>query len=347
MSGSAVHEHLRWAMNWHFDPATGSPFWLERAHKLGFDPRQDVQTIADLRRFPDFSDDLRRVPAEELIPRGVPAGEYDVFDSGGTTGVPKRIVEAASRGANADWVSDVFGVHGFPERGNWLHVGPSGPHVVGRSIRRIAKRRNGLFFTIDIDPRWVRKLIASGKREVAGDYVAHLVDQVEAIVTTQDIRVLFITPPLLEAICERPSVYEPLYENLGGIVWAGTSASSEMLHVIEHELFPNARLCGIYGNTLMGIAVQRPPEPGDDYPCIFRTFYPESLVEIVDEDTMRVVDYGQRGRVLMHVLFRDMFVPNVLERDAAVRIRPAAGEVVDGIADVGPAGTEDVIEGVY
>jgi hypothetical protein len=36
-------EFVRAAMRWHFDPATGSRYWLGRAGRLGFDPRQDVK----------------------------------------------------------------------------------------------------------------------------------------------------------------------------------------------------------------------------------------------------------------------------------------------------------------
>ena len=34
--------HVRETVAWHFDPATGSPFWLERAKSFDFDPVKDV-----------------------------------------------------------------------------------------------------------------------------------------------------------------------------------------------------------------------------------------------------------------------------------------------------------------
>lgn len=46
---------VRAAMDWHFNPATGSPFWLERARTLDFDPRTDVRTLADLALFPNVA----------------------------------------------------------------------------------------------------------------------------------------------------------------------------------------------------------------------------------------------------------------------------------------------------
>jgi len=34
--------HVREIVQWHFDPATGCPFWIERAESLDFDPREDI-----------------------------------------------------------------------------------------------------------------------------------------------------------------------------------------------------------------------------------------------------------------------------------------------------------------
>lgn len=338
--------HLREVIEWHFDPATASPFWLAKAKQLDFDPRDDVRTIADLRRFPDFSEELRRVPVEALIPRGAHDDAFEVFDSGGTTGLPKRIVDARSRAQNVDWCSEMLDKHGFPRHVNWLHIGPSGPHVVGRSVRYMAMRRGGRFFTIDMDPRWVKKLITSGQQEIAHDYVEHLMDQVEAVVTTQDIRCVFITPPMIEAVCARPKVYDILAERLEGLLWAGTAASDETLGLLG-SLFPNAKVSGWYGNTIMGIAAQRLPEAGDQQPCVFRPYHPGSIVEIVDGETGQLVEYGQRGRVLIHLLFKDAFIPNVMERDTALRITPVSGDSVDGIASVAPAAGRKIVEGVY
>src|SRR5262249_52926243 len=36
---------LREVVDWHFDPVTGTPFWLEFAAKAGWDPRRDVRTF--------------------------------------------------------------------------------------------------------------------------------------------------------------------------------------------------------------------------------------------------------------------------------------------------------------
>ncbi len=85
-------EFLRAAMSWHFSPETGSSFWLEQAQK--FDPIVDVRRFEDLTLFPNAVSTLRNVRAEDLVPRGYgPHPEVvGVYDSGGTTGAPKRVV---------------------------------------------------------------------------------------------------------------------------------------------------------------------------------------------------------------------------------------------------------------
>lgn len=342
--------HLRRTLRWHFDPDTGSAFWLRKARTLGFDPVEDIRTLADLRRFPDVSDELRTVPVEDLIPAGHADRSFEVFESGGTSGAPKRVVDSASRTLNVDWVSTVLDGHGFPRRVNWLHVGPTGPHVVGRTVRYLAQQRGGLCFTVDFDPRWVKRLLAGSRTDLAGEYRDYLLDQVELIVRSQDVRVLFITPPVLEALCARPELHERLAARLEGLLWAGTSISPESLRQIEETFFPRARVAAIYGNTLMGIAPQRPRQEGDVHPAVFRPYHPQSVVELVDPVTGGPVGYGERGQVLVHLLSLDMFLPNVLERDTAVRVRPAAGDTVDGLADVAPLpsqGGKKIIEGVY
>ena len=35
--------HARDIVRWHFDPATGCPFWLERAKGFDFNPLTDVK----------------------------------------------------------------------------------------------------------------------------------------------------------------------------------------------------------------------------------------------------------------------------------------------------------------
>ena len=62
---------VREVVAWHFDPQTGTPFWLEWAESAGFDPRKTVKGYADLDRFGFFQDEwLRGGPVRRFVPKG-------------------------------------------------------------------------------------------------------------------------------------------------------------------------------------------------------------------------------------------------------------------------------------
>lgn len=94
---------LRAAVAWHFGDDTGCVFWLRAAKDLDFDPLTEVTTFGDLRRFPNLLRELRNASVEDLIPRGYgdPAPIPLIFESGGTTGAPKRTAQLP------DWVEQV------------------------------------------------------------------------------------------------------------------------------------------------------------------------------------------------------------------------------------------------
>lgn len=344
------------AMEWHFSPATGSPFWVKRATELPFDPRRDIRTWEDLDLFPDVSEEWRDVPVDQLVPAGIDRKGWDfqVFDSGGTTGRPKRIVESRSRRQGVEWVSEVLDAHGVPGEGDghWLHIGPTGPHIVGRSIGLLAHQRQTFCHFIDFDPRWVKGLAKQGRSEEVGRYVRHILDQVLDVLRTQPVSVVFATPPVLEAIAADDTVLELVQKRARGIIWAGTSIGAETLYTLETEIFPDAAVVGMYGNTMMGIAPQRPKGSGEeDGSCVFIPYHPFSRVKLVDpEDPSREVPYGERGQARISLVSRDLLLPWTLERDTALRIRPDSTYPQDGVADVRPpvsGSAPAIVEGVY
>src|SRR5688572_24155942 len=75
---------------WHFDPATGCPFWLDYAKQLGWDPRTRIHKYDDLGLLGPFQDDwLRGGPARRWVPRAYADRPVYIFETGGSTGVPK------------------------------------------------------------------------------------------------------------------------------------------------------------------------------------------------------------------------------------------------------------------
>jgi len=68
----ALDAHVCAIVAWHFDPATGCPFWLEYAKKLGWDPRREITGFADLARLGRFEDEwLRGGPVTRWVPKGL------------------------------------------------------------------------------------------------------------------------------------------------------------------------------------------------------------------------------------------------------------------------------------
>ena len=58
---------VREVIEWHFDPATGCPFWLDWAAKAGWDPRREVHAYDDLDKFGGFEDEwLRGGPGAQV-----------------------------------------------------------------------------------------------------------------------------------------------------------------------------------------------------------------------------------------------------------------------------------------
>jgi phenylacetate-coenzyme A ligase PaaK-like adenylate-forming protein len=348
-----AEELIEAAMQWHFDPQTGSRFWLERARTLDFDPRRDVGTFADLRLFPNVANELRDIRVEDLIPRGYgpKADVVGVFESGGTTGAPKRVVLLA------DWMNRlmahqmrVMDARGDPRDVNWLSLGPSGPHLFDEIITWQARLRGGIKFSIDMDPRWVKKCIRDGRTEEADRYAEHLIDQGVFVLETQHIGVMMTTPPLLERIARRNELVSLINEKLQLIIWGGAQMDADTRDLFRTEIFPEATLCGTYGSTMiLGSATERPGLTEND-PVIFDPFSPYISFSVVDPITGEDVAYGERGQVVMNHMSKSMLLPNNLERDIATRIQPLPRQLGDSVADVSPVAvfeSEAVIEGVY
>ncbi|WOI58937.1 aminotransferase class III-fold pyridoxal phosphate-dependent enzyme [Streptomyces fradiae] len=341
------------AMEWHFNPQTGSRFWLERARTLDFDPRRDVRTEADLALFPNVVDELRDVRVEDLVPRGYGDAPVppDVYESGGTTGPPKRVAWLPDLHERLTaWHCEALDARGVPRGVNWLTIGPSGPHVFAPISRTMAHRRGGIPFTVDLDPRWVKKCVAEGRAEDAKRYAEHVLDQVRAILRSQDVGVVFTTPPLLEAMAGDDELAGLLDRKVSTLIWGGASMSVDTRTLLREEVFPGARLIGFYGSTMVGGGMYERAGSGPHEPSTFDPPYPFISLRVVDPATGATVPYGERGQVVMSHVSRSMLLPNNLERDTALRVRPAGDGAGDAVADIRPVptfGGTTVIEGVY
>lgn len=346
-------EFIDAAMRWHFTPSTGSKFWLDRVDGLHFDPSRDIKTHADLALFPNVVNELRRAPVADLVPRGYGSSPeiIGVYDSGGTTGEPKRVVlfkDWLER--SLEWKSARMDDLGFPRGVNWLIVAPSGPHIFGRLMAELPRMRGGVPFMVDLDPRWVRKCISEGRAEEANRYAEHVVDQAETILRSQSVGVLVATPPLLERMAVREGLVAIINDTVEVIMWGGAHMDPDTRALFQQDVFPGVKMVGQYGSTMiLGGSMER-PRYADARTCVFDSFSPYTTFSVVSPETGAQVPAGQRGQVVMHHISKAVLLPNNLERDLATSVAAPGGALGVSVADVAPVPAfEDipVIEGVY
>ncbi len=328
--------HVRDIVQWHFHPDTGCPFWLEKAKEFEFDPLKDVQNVADLKLFPHFEDDwLRGGPVRRWVPRELRGQPLSVYETGGTTGIPKSRVSIQDYKIDYELFGDELSDETFPKGSDWLMLGPTGPRRLRTAIEHLAQYRGGISFHVDLDPRWAKALVADRRWDEAERYSEHVIDQALKVIKAHDIRCLFTTPKLLAKLADKISLDKA---GVTGIFCGGTEMNAEFHRLAREELCPGADFRPVYGNTLMGLAPAKPFDPANpDYTISYYPPVPRAIFEITDpEDPDIVVPYGATGRVCLTTLTREFFVPRFMERDEGERAEPTLQYPWDGVSNLRP-----------
>ncbi|MHC5155908.1 MAG: hypothetical protein ACYSO3_07290 [Planctomycetota bacterium] len=344
---STLDEHLQKIIEWHFNPETGTPFWLDWAQKQDWDPRQEIKCFDDIQRFDHFQDDWLRYED--------PQRPYNIFETGGTTGMPKQRIGWSDYKRDYESFGDTLDDTEFPRGESWLMMGPTGPRRLRLAIEHLANYRGGSCYFIDLDPRWVKKLprwvkklIANREFDQAKKYMEHVIDQAVIILKHRRISALFTTPKLLEALSEQISIPDA---GIKGVFCGGTEMHPQTVRfLVEEVLEGQVAFKPVYGNTLMGLAHSKPLLPEDHFSVCYYAPQPWAVLRVVDpDDTSRLVDYDQWGRVELTTLTKEFFLPRFLERDEAIRQRPIEEYPWDGVGQVRPLGSskQEIIEGVY
>ncbi|MCO6458991.1 MAG: hypothetical protein J5I93_27100 [Pirellulaceae bacterium] len=334
-------------IQWHFHESTGCPFWLEKKAELSFDPLKEIKTFDDLRKFPLFEDEwLRGGPVRRWVPKAYADKPIYVFETGGTTGIPKSRVVIDDFRIDYELFSETLPDKYFPRGSNWLMLGPSGPRRLRLAVEHLCQFRGGICFCIDLDPRWVVKLIKKGWMEHLEAYKQHCIDQAITILTAgHDIKCMFATPKLLDALCLALEERKTSLRELGvtGIFSGGTEFTPQWTRYAVEELLggppeeSGVYMTPTYGNTLMGLACSKPVTAADGYKISYYAPQPRAVTEVVDfDDPMQPVPYGETGRVKLTTLTREFFVPGFLERDEGERELPFEKYPWDGVSGVRP-----------
>lgn len=352
-------DYVQEIVNLHLDSENGSPYIIERAAKLGI-KQDDVSCLEDLVHFGPTSPDLfRELPIQKTtskwaLRKAKEDPRYSVLslETGGTTGKPKRSMWLHSRDQYGmdldpyDWDTAYYNLvltqmmkhmdaAGVPEHLNYLMMVPSGPHAIGSLILEVPRFRGGWSYSIDLDPRWIKKAGISGDMQGVGNYLKHIQQQSEAIIQQEFpyIGGVFTTSVILEKMYE---ALEAMKEkgSLQSIIHGGTPMSRETHRLLREDL--GVSVIGAYGMSLIGVLYQHWESDNfslDYYPTPGRMF-----VDVISDpnDISSRVDYGERGTAVATRVSPDVLIPNLVQHgDIAERIPPKAPYNVDGLRDPG------------
>ena len=342
-----LDQHAYEVVQFHFHESTGCPFWLEKKAEFNFDPLTEVKGYDDIKKFPLFEDEwLRGGPVRRWVPKALSDKPVYVFETGGTTGIPKSRIVVEDHWTDYELFSDTLPDEYFPKGANWLMLGPSGPRRLRLAVEHLCQHRGGICFCIDLDPRWVVKLIKKGWMDHLEEYKKHCIDQAVTVLTAgHDIKCMFATPKLLDSLAlgleERGTSLQEV--GITGIFSGGTEFTPQWTRYCVEELLGGpAEESGVYmtptyGNTLMGLACSKPITASDGYKIAYYAPQPRAVTEVVSfDDPHQVVGYGETGRVKLTTLTKEFFVPGFLERDEGEREKPFATYPWDGVSGVRP-----------
>lgn len=336
-------EQLRELLARHFHPEHGSEYWLRRQEYLGWSVCDRVRTLDDLWLLGSTPlTDLRRFSLRSFIPRGLhrQAPRFVTGETAGTSGAPLMTAYRDDEFQEA-FITPFLRVAeatGFPQGEPWLWVGPSGPHIIGKVVRELARQTGSMDpFSVDFDPRWAKKL-AEGSL-ARRRYLDHVTSQALEVLRREEVGILFITPPALTALTERLSDRER--ETIHGIHYGGMSLTTETINNFRMA-YPHALHLAGYGNTLFGVVMEMADTPRqniDYYPLGERLKF--HIVEWSGDDEPSIVwpprrmARGQTGRVLFHRLDESCLLVGVVERDEAERIAPSEAALTLGASEDG------------
>ena len=119
-------------------------------------------------KFDHFQDEwLRDEPNERFVPKGFGDRPYNIFETGGTTGLPKQRIGWDDYKHDYEMFSHTLRDESFPKGGNWIMVGPTGP----RRLRLAVEHPEQVRSVTLIEPVFFA-VAKTDAPEVARDHIA-------------------------------------------------------------------------------------------------------------------------------------------------------------------------------
>ena len=157
---------VREIVEWHFNPETGCPTAGSTTRGASIGIR--AGRFAAMTTSAGFPASRTNGRAEGLFADGrqrlmpiAPPSTY--LKTGGSTGVPESRINIDDFRIDYEAFSDTLPDESFPTGSDWLMLGPTGPRRLRLAVEHLAQHRGGICFTVDLDPRWVIKLMKTGR----------------------------------------------------------------------------------------------------------------------------------------------------------------------------------------
>ena len=280
--------HVREIVRWHFDPATGCPFWLERASDARLRPadRGPDATAISTSSAPSRTSGCAADRCGAGCPRPTPTSRSTCSRPAAAPACPSRASRTRTSASTTRTSARRCPDDAFPKGSDWLMVGPSGPRRLRLAVEHLAQHRGGICFMVDLDPRWVIKLIKNRQMDQMEAYKRHVIDQALTLLRAHDnIKCLFTTPKLLEALCEKVSLKK-----------MGITRRLLRRHRDDAAVPPLRGRGAARRHLLRADLRQHADGPGDaqaaasredNYAIIYYPPHPRAMIEVVDPDRAR------------------------------------------------------------
>ena len=150
------------------------------------------------------------------------------------------------------------------------------------AVEHLCQHRGGICFGVDLDPRWVIKLLKRNAFEEVELYKRHVIDQALTLMKAHDnIKCIFTTPKLLEALCERVSL-----KKLGvtGVFCGGTEMTPQFHRFAVEELLDGVYFAPDLRQHADGAGDAQAADAADNWAIIYFPPAPRAMIEVVDPD---------------------------------------------------------------
>jgi phenylacetate-coenzyme A ligase PaaK-like adenylate-forming protein len=155
-------------------------------------------------KFPHFADEsLRDEQPEVWVPAQFKGKPFNIFETGGTTGMPKQRIGWNDYKVDYSEFSDKISDEHFPRGGAWLMMGPTGPRRLRLAIEHLANVRGLVLLHRSRSALREEADLEQSNSMSPSAYMAHVVDQAVTILKHRKVSGLFTTPKLLEALAEK------------------------------------------------------------------------------------------------------------------------------------------------